>query len=101
MSDISLESALDTFEKLTLTLQECIQSQDINGAVDLAQKRHDTLVSLLERPEFENGEKINCAQTALNHLHDEQLLAKCSAKQDRTAFVARKAAYLAYAFSPA
>ncbi len=96
MSDISLGMAIDNFEKLTSTLQECIHSQDIHGAVDLAQKRHDTLVSLLERSTFENGEKINCAQKALDHLHDEHILAKSYAKHDRSAFVARKTAYVAY-----
>ena len=101
MSNISLEAAIDTFKKLTMTLQECLHAQDINGAVNLAQKRHDTLVNLLERSEFENGEKISCAQAALNHLHDEHLLARSYAKHDRSAFVARKSAYAAYALNAA
>jgi hypothetical protein len=101
MSDISLEAAIEAFEKLTTTLQECIHSRDINGAVDLAQQRHDTLVNLFERSEFATGKKINCARTALNHVHDERLLAKSHAKHDRSAFVTRKSAYLAYALNAA
>ena len=101
MSDISLEAAIDAFEQLTSTLQECIHSRDISGAVDLAQQRHDTLVNLLEQSEFSDGKKINCARTALNHVHDERLLAESSAKHDRSAFVARKSAYIAYALNAA
>ena len=101
MSDISLEAAIEAFEQLSTSLQECIHSRDISGAVDLAQQRHDTLVNLFEQPEFAYRKKINCARTALNHVNDERLLAKSSAKHDRSAFVARKSAYLAYALRAA
>ena len=101
MSDNSLEAAIDMFKRLTMNLQECIHAQDIHGALDLAQKRHDTLINLLERSEFENGEKISCAQTALDHLHDENLLARSYAKHHRSAFVTRKSAYAAYASNAA
>ena len=49
MIDMSLHEAIEAFTNLTETLQDCIKSQDIEGAVALARKRHDTLIDLLER----------------------------------------------------
>ena len=96
MIDMSLNEAIETFTNLTETLQDCIKSQDIEGAVTLARKRHDTLMDLLERSEIEQRDKMAYAKTALIHLHNEHLLAKLSAHQDRSNFIARKSAYRAY-----
>jgi hypothetical protein len=96
MTDISLNETIEAFTKLTETLQDCIKSQDIEGAMTLAQKRHSSLIDLLEHSEIEQGDKTACAKTALIHLQNEHLLAKLSAHQDRTNFIARKSAYRAY-----
>ena len=101
MTDMSLNEALEAFTNLTETLQSCIKSQDIEGAVTLAQKRHDTLVDLLENSDMEQGVKMACAKTAISHLQNEHLLAKSSAHQDRSNFIARKSAYRAYTLKAA
>ena len=41
MSSTALQEALESFAKLTDTLQECIKSHDIEGAMTLAKERHD------------------------------------------------------------
>ena len=92
---------LGSFANLTEKLQECIQTQDIEGAMAIARERHDALVSLFERSGIEQGEKIECAQAALNHLRSERLLAKSKTHQDRSNFIARKSAYRAYALKAA
>ena len=48
MTGIALQEALESFTKLTATLQECIKYQDIEGAMALAKERHDALVNLME-----------------------------------------------------
>jgi hypothetical protein len=101
MIDMSLNEAIEAFTNLTKTLQDCIKSQDIEGAVALARKRHDTLIDLLERSKIEQGDKMACAKTALIHLHNERLVAKSSAHQDRSNFIARKSAYRAYTLKAA
>ena len=96
MTDIPLNEAIEAFTNLTETLQDCIKSQDIEGAVTLARKRHDRLVDFLKHSEIEQGDKMACAQTTLIHLQNEHLLAKSSAHQDRSNFIARKSAYRTY-----
>ena len=96
MTDMPLNKAIEAFTNLTETLQDCIKLQDIEGAVTLARKRHDTLIDLLEHPEMEQGDKMTCAKTALIDLKKEHLLAKLSTHQDRSNFIARKSAYRAY-----
>jgi hypothetical protein len=96
MTDMPLNEAIEAFKNLTETLQDCIKSQDIEGAVTLARKRHDRLVDLLKHSEIEQDDKMACAKTALIHLRNEYLLAKSSAHQDRSNFIARKSAYRTY-----
>ena len=101
MTDMSLNETLEAFKNLTETLQDCIKSRDIEGAVTLARKRHDTLVDLLENREIEQDAKIAYAKTALIHQQNEHLLVKSSAHQDRSNFIARKSAYRAYTLKAA
>jgi hypothetical protein len=97
MSSIELQEALESFTKLTDTLQDCIKSHDIEGAMALAKERHDALVNLLEDANVDQTQRENCADTTLEHLRKEQLLAKSNSDQNRSDFIARKSAYRAYA----
>ena len=101
MSSTALQEALESFTKLTDTLQECIKSHDIEGAMALAIERHDALVNLLEDANVDQTQRANCADTALEHLRKEQLLAKSNSDQNRSDFIARKSAYRAYALKAA
>ena len=101
MTGMPLNEAIEAFTNLTETLQDCIKLQDIEGAVTLARKRHDTLIDLLERSEIEKGDRMACAKTALIHLNNEHMLAKLSAHQERSNFIARKTAYRAYTLKAA
>jgi short-subunit dehydrogenase involved in D-alanine esterification of teichoic acids len=101
MTNLSLKEAIDSFTELTETLQACIRSQNIQGAMDLAEKRHNNLKSVFENSGIEHNEKMSCAVTALKHLHKEQLVAKSNVKQHRLDFIARKSAYRAYSLKAA
>lgn len=101
MTNLSLNEAIESFTELTETLQACIRSQDIQGAMDIAKERHNNLISVFENSEIEHNEKLSCAVTALKHLHKEQLVAKSNVKQGRSDFIARKLAYQAYALKAA
>ena len=101
MSSTALQEALDTFTKLTDTLQECIKSHDIEGAMALAKERHDALVNLLEDADVDQTQGANCIDTTLEHLRKEQLLAKSHLDQNRSDFIARKSAFRAYALKAA
>ena len=101
MSSSVLQEALESFAKLTDTLQECIKSHDIEGGMALAKERHDVLVNLLEDADFDHTQRANCAATILEHLRKEQLLAKSNSDQNRSDFIARKSAYRAYALKAA
>ena len=96
MSSTALQAALESFAKLTDTLQECIKSHDIVGAMALAKERHDALVNLLEDTNVDQTQRANCADATLEHLRKEQLLAKSNSDQNRSDFIARKSAYRAY-----
>ena len=101
MSNTPLQEALESFTKLTDTLQECIKSHDIEGAMVLAKERHDALVNLLEDADVDQTQIANCVDTTLEHLRKEQLLAKSNSDQTRSDFIARKSAYRAYALMAA
>ena len=101
MSSSALQEALESFAKLTDTLQECIKSHDIERAMALAKERHDTLVNLLEDADVDHTHRVNCADTILDHLRKEQLLAKSNSDQNRSDFIARKSAYRAYGLKAA
>ena len=101
MSSTALQEALDSFTELTDTLQECIKSHDIEGAMTLAKERHDALVNLLEDADVDQTQRVNCIDTALEHLRKERLLAKSTSVQNRSDFITRKSAYLAYALKAA
>lgn len=101
MTNISLNEAVEAFTKLTATLQECIKTQDIEGAMALAEERHDALTVIFELSEIEQGEKVAFAQAALSHLRNEHLIAKSNAHQARSNFIARKSAYRAYSLKAA
>jgi|KNS5Surf_metaT_FD_contig_31_5720591_length_642_multi_6_in_0_out_0_1 hypothetical protein len=96
MTKHSIEEALDAFTRLTDTLQDCLKSQDIQRAMILAEERHDKLINLFEGSEVDQSVKMQCAKTTLDQLRAEHRLTKSKVKQDRAAFVARKAAYHAY-----
>ena len=101
MSSSALQEALESFAKLTDTLQECIKSHDIEGAMALAKERHDALVNLMEDTKVDQSRKATCIDTTLEHLRKEQLLAKSNSDQNRSDFIARKSAYRAYALMAA
>ena len=101
MSGPALQEALESFAKLTDTLQECIKSHHIERAMVLAKERHDVLVNLLEDADVDQSQRANCADTTLEHLRKEQLLAKSNSDQNRSDFIARKSAYRAYALKAA
>jgi hypothetical protein len=101
MTGMPLNEAIEAFTNLTETLQDCIKFQDIEGAMTLARKRHDKLVDLLERSEIDQGDKMAFAKTALIHLQSERLLAKSSAHQGRSNFIARKSAFRTYTLKAA
>jgi len=101
MSSVALQEALESFAKLTDTLQECIKYQDIERAMALAKERHDALVNLLEDADVDQTQRANCADTTLEHLRKEQLLAKSNSDQNRSDFIARKSSYRAYALKAA
>ena len=91
MSGTALQEALESFAKLTDTLQECIKCHDIERA----------MVNLLEDADVDQTQRANCANTTLEHLCKEQLLAKSNSDKNRSNFIARKSAYLAYALKAA
>ena len=101
MTGIALQEALESFTKLTATLQECIKYQDIEGAMALAKERHDALVNLLEDADVDQTQRAHCADTTLEHLRKEKLLTKSNSDQNRSDFIARKSAYRAYALKAA
>ena len=101
MSSSVLQEALESFAKLTDTLQECIKSHDIEEALAVAKERHDALVNLLEDADVDQTQGANCIDTTLEHLRKEQLLAKSHLDQNRSDFIARKSAYRAYALKAA
>jgi len=101
MSSTALQEALESFTKLTDTLQECIKSHDIEGAMALAEERHYALVNILEDANVDQTQRANCADTTLKHLRREQLLAKSNSDQNRSDFIARRSAYRAYALKAA
>ena len=101
MSSAALQEALESFTKLTDTLQECIKSHDIEGAMAIAKERHDALVNLLEDGNVDQTQRANCADKTLDHLRKEQLLAKSNSDKNRSDFIARKSAYRAYALRAA
>jgi hypothetical protein len=101
MSSTALQEALESFAKLTDTLQECIKSHDIKEAMALAKERHDALVNLLEDTSVDQTQRANCADRTLEHLRKEQLLAKSNSYKNRSDFIARKSAYRAYALRAA
>ena len=101
MIDRSLKEVTEAYTKLTETLQDCIISQDTQGAVELAKERHDALVSILENSEVEQSDKVACVQTMLAHLCNEHILAKSNAHQTRSKFIARKSALRAYTLKAA
>jgi hypothetical protein len=96
MNNLTLKEAIESFSNLTETLQECIKSQDIHGAIALATERHDTLICLLEQSDCEQHDKVACAKVAISHLQNESKLAMAGAKKGRTEFIARKSALRAY-----
>ncbi|NCW16563.1 MAG: hypothetical protein EBW38_15290 [Rhodobacteraceae bacterium] len=67
----------------------------------LANERHDALVNLLDNADVDATQGANCADTILEHLRKEQLLAKSNSDQNRSDFIARKSAYRAYALKAA
>ena len=101
MSSSAFQEALESFAKLTDTLQECIKSHDIEEALAVAKERHDALVNLLEDADVDHTQRANCADTILEHLRREQLLAKSNSDQNRSDFIARKSAYRAYGLKAA
>ena len=101
MSSSAFQEALESFAKLTDTLQECIKSHDIEEALAVAKERHDALVNLLEDADVDQTQGANCIDTTLEHLRKEQLLAKSHLDQNRSDFIARKSAYRAYALKAA
>ena len=101
MSSAAWQEALERFAKLTGTLQDCIKSHDVEGAMALAKERHDALVNLMEDANVDQTQRANCADTTLEHLRKEQLLAKSNSDQNRSNFIARKSAYRAYALKAA
>ena len=101
MTGIALQEALESFTKLTATLQECIKYQDIEGAMALAKERHDALVNIMEDTKVDQSRKASCIDTTLEHLRKEELLAKSKSDQNRSDFIARKSAYRAYGLKAA
>jgi hypothetical protein len=101
MSGTTLEEALESFTKLTDTLQKCIKSHNIDAAMALAKERHDALVNLLGDADVDQAQMANCIDLTLEHLRKEQLLAKFKSDQNRSDFIARKSAYRAYALKAA
>ena len=96
MTNLLLNEAINAVTQLTETVQERIEAQDVHGAMALAKKRHDALISVLEYSEMDHCDKEVFARTALKHLQSEHLIAKSNAHQDRSNFNARKLAYRAY-----
>ena len=101
MSSSAFQEALESFAKLTDTLQECIKSHDIEEALAVAKERHDALVNLLEDADVDQTQGANCIDTTLEHLRKEQLLAKSHLDQNRSDFIARISAYRPYALKAA
>jgi hypothetical protein len=96
MSNLTLKDAIESFTNLTETLQKCIKSQDIDGAIALATERHHKLICLMEKSTGEQHDKVACAKVAISHLQNESKLAIAGAKKDRSEFIARKSALRAY-----
>lgn len=101
MTGTALQKALQSFTKLTDTLQECIKSQDMEGALALAKERHDALENLLEDANVDQTQRENCVHITLEHLQKEQLLAKSNSDKNRSNFIARRSAYRAYTLKAA
>jgi len=101
MTSLTLSEAINAITKLTETVQECIEAQDVLGAMAIAKKRHEALIRLLEDDDMEQFDKIAFVRAALSHLRSEHLLAKSNAHQDRSNFIARKSACRAYVLKAA
>ena len=81
---------------LTEILQDYIRANKIEKALQVAQERHQLIVSLLESVGLMGFERYECAVKAMAYIDKEQRMAKENASESRNDFVSRRKAFKAY-----
>ena len=90
------KEAFELFSSLTETLQTYMKSNKIDQAINIAEERHNILVSLLENSTLRGLQRCDYATQAMECVRKEQSLASNSSSQSRSDFVSRKTAFKAY-----
>ena len=85
---------------LTQDLQSCLQSQNIDEALKLAEKRHNMIVALFDDLENKNQEMSEIMGKSMQDLSFERSLLQTQSSVEKTVFVARRTAVSAYMKQP-
>ena len=96
MTAISKKSEIEKFKGLSSLLEECINSNKIITALDIAAERHKSLVNAIENDTLRSENKNDLIKEAMLVLSREKILARAKASVTRGNFIARKTAYQAY-----
>ena len=85
---------------LTQDLQSCLQSQNIDEALKLAEKRHNMIVALFEDLESKTADMLEIAGKSMQELSFERSILQTQRSVDKTSFVTRRTAVSAYMKQP-
>jgi hypothetical protein len=97
--------AIDTMgasdlDLLTQDLQSCLQRQNIDEALKLAEKRHKMIVALFQDLESKTAEMSEIVGKSMRDLSFERSILQTQRSVDKTAFVTRRTAVSAYMKQP-
>ena len=90
------QDKFETFSILTESLQDYMRANKVEKALQVAQERHQVIVSLLESVGLMGFERYECAVKAMAYIDKEQRMAKENASESRNDFVSRRKAFKAY-----
>ena len=90
------QDKFEMFSNLTKSLQNCMRSNRMEKALQVAEKRHQVLVSLLENAGLMSSERSEYAMKAMACVAKEQRMAKDNVSEKRSDFVSRINAFKAY-----
>ena len=94
-----LEQQNDTLVSLNQALQDCVATQDIDKALDLALLRKKALIEIFQSAENDpsnSAELEKLATETLERLNNEKMLLKAQSLEKRNDFLLRKSAIKAY-----
>ena len=99
MTNNELQQQSNTLASLNKALQDCVASQDIEKAIDLATQRQKALMEVFESAEYNTSNSANLEELAaktLECLSQEKVLIKAQSSKKRNDFLLRKSAIKAY-----